>query len=78
VVIHTRDTIEYIYLVELIEKSRFSYLTLILASKYGMLRLIDNRITFELLAKDFIFPKQKSVSKAPRADQNIRKLRWIG
>jgi len=63
VVIHTRDTIEDIYLVELIEKSRFSYLTLKLASKYGMLRLIDNHITFELLARDFIFPKQKSVSK---------------
>lgn len=46
VVIHTRDTIEDIYLVELIEKSRFSYLTLKLASEYGMLRLIDNRITF--------------------------------
>jgi hypothetical protein len=46
VVIHTRETIEDIYLVELIEKSRFSYLTLKLASEYGMLRLIDNRITF--------------------------------
>jgi len=63
VVIHTRDTIEDIYLVELIEKSRFSYLTLKLASEYGMLRLIDNRITFELLARDFIIPKRKSVSK---------------
>lgn len=58
-VIHTRDTIEDIYLVELIEKSR--YLTLKLAPKYGMLRLIDNRITFELLAK-FVIPKRKSVS----------------
>jgi len=28
-----------------------------------MLRLIDNRITFELLARDFIIPKRKSVSK---------------
>jgi DNA polymerase elongation subunit (family B) len=46
VVIHTRDTIEDIYLVELIEKSRFSYLTLKLASEYEMLRLIDNCITF--------------------------------
>ena len=46
VVIYTRDTTEDIYLVELIEKSRFSYLTLKLASEYGMLRLIDNRITF--------------------------------
>jgi len=63
VVIHTRETIEDIYLVGLIKKSRFGYLTLKLASKYGMLRLIDDCITFELLARDFIFPKQKSVSK---------------
>ena len=62
-VIHTRDTIEDIYLIELIEKSRFSYLTLKLAPKYGMLRLIDSCITFELLARDFVIPKRKSVSK---------------
>jgi hypothetical protein len=63
VVIHTRDTVEDISLVELIEKARFSYLPLKLASKYGMLRLIDSRITFELLQRDFVISKRRSVSK---------------
>ena len=51
VVIHTRDAVDDISLVELIEKARFSYLPMKLASKYRMLRLIDSRITYELLKK---------------------------
>jgi hypothetical protein len=46
-------------LVELIEKARFSYLPLKLASKYRMLRLIDNRITYELLRRDFVIPNKR-------------------
>jgi DNA polymerase family B len=63
VVIHTSDTIEDISLVELIEKARFSYLPLKLASKYSMLRLIDSRITYELLQRDYVVPKRRTVSK---------------
>jgi DNA polymerase elongation subunit (family B) len=63
VVIYARDSIEDISLVELVERARFSYLPLKLASKYGMLRLIDSRITYELLNRDFVIPKRKSVSK---------------
>jgi DNA polymerase family B len=63
VVIHTRDTIDDISLVELIEKARFSYLPLKLASKYRMLRLIESRITYELLKRDFVIPNRKTVSK---------------
>ena len=33
------------------------------ASKYGMLRLIDSRITYELLNREFVVPKRKSISK---------------
>ena len=63
VVMYARDSIEDISLVELIEKARFSYLPLKLASKYGMQRLIDSRITYELLKRDFVVPKRKSISK---------------
>ena len=63
VVVHIRDTIEDISLVEMVEKARCSYLSLKLASKYGMLRLIDSRITYELIRRDFVVPKQNTVSK---------------
>ena len=63
VVVRTRDTIENTSLVEMVEKARFSYLPLKLASKYGMLRLIDSRITYELIRRNFVVPKQNTVSK---------------
>jgi DNA polymerase elongation subunit (family B) len=63
VVIYARESIEDISVVELVEKSKFSYLPLKLASKYRMLRLIDSRITFELLKRDYVIPKKKSISK---------------
>ena len=63
VVISARDSNEDIFLVELVEKSRFSYLPLKHVLRYGMLRLIDSRITYELLNRDFVIPKRKSVSK---------------
>jgi DNA polymerase elongation subunit (family B) len=63
VVIHSRDTVDDIFIVELVEKARFSYLPLKLASKYRMLKLIDSRITYELLQRDFFVPKRRSVSK---------------
>ncbi len=63
VVIHSRDTVEDVSPVELVEKARFSYLPIKHASKYGMLRLIDSRITYELLQRDFVVPKRQSISK---------------
>jgi DNA polymerase elongation subunit (family B) len=63
VVIHTRDAVDDISLIEFIEKARFSYLPLKLASKYRMLRLIDSRITYEILKREFVIPKRKTVSK---------------
>ena len=63
VVIHSRDTVDDISFVELVEKARFSYLPLKFASKYRMLRLIDSRITYELLQRDFVVPKRQSISK---------------
>jgi DNA polymerase elongation subunit (family B) len=63
VVIHTSYTIEDISLVDVVEKARFSYLPLQQASKYGMLRLIDSRITYELIRRNFVVPKQNTVSK---------------
>lgn len=62
VVIHSLDTVD-ISIVEIVEKARFSYLPLKLASKYRMLRLIDSRITYELLQRDFVIPKRQSMSK---------------
>ncbi len=63
IVIHSHDTVDDISFVEIIEKARFSYLPMKLASKYGMLRLIDSRITYELLQRDFVVPKRQSISK---------------
>jgi DNA polymerase family B len=63
VVVRTRYTIEDVSLVEIVEKARFSYLSLQQASKYGMLRLIDSRITYELIRRNFVIPKHNTVSK---------------
>jgi hypothetical protein len=63
VIIHTHDTIEDISLVEVVEKTRFSYLPLKLALNYGMMRLIDSRITYELIRRNFVVPKKNAVSK---------------
>jgi hypothetical protein len=62
VVIHSLDTVD-ISIVEIVEKALFSYLPMRLASKYRMLRLIDSRITYELLQRDFVVPKRQSISK---------------
>jgi DNA polymerase elongation subunit (family B) len=62
VVIYVRDMIEDISLAKMVEKARFSYLPLELASKYGMLRLIDSRITFELIRRNFVVPRKNSVA----------------
>jgi DNA polymerase elongation subunit (family B) len=63
VIIHTRDTVDDISFIELVEKARFSYLPMKPVSKYRMLRLIDSRITYELLKRDFVVPKRRSLSK---------------
>jgi hypothetical protein len=64
VIIHTRNILQDTQLIELVEKSRFSYLPLKLAAKYGMMRLIDSRITHELLQRGFVLPtRMKTISK---------------
>ena len=64
VIIFNRNSIYDIHLLELVEKARFSYLPLKLASRYGMIRLIDSRITYELLQREFVIPpRMKTVSK---------------
>ena len=63
VVVHTRDIIEDISLVELVERTRFSYLPLKQVSNYGMMRLIDSRITYELARRNFVVPKKNIVAK---------------
>lgn len=85
VIIRIRDRMSAaadIDLVELVEKSRFSYLPLRLASRYGMMRLIDSRITFELLQREFVISARlKTVSKQHeqiRTLENIVKLDKAG
>ena len=82
VIISTRDAVSDNDIVELVEKSRFSYLPLRFSSKYGMIRLIDSRITFELLQRDFVIPARlKTVSKhheQVRTLENIVKLDKAG
>jgi len=63
IVVHTHDIIEGLSLAEVVEKTRFSYLPLKMASNYGMLRLIDSRITYELIRRNFVVPKKNIVAK---------------
>jgi DNA polymerase elongation subunit (family B) len=64
VIIYTRNSVYDIHLLELVEKARFGYLPLKLASRYGMIRLIDSRITYELLQREFVIPSRvKTISK---------------
>ena len=64
VIIHSRNPMEDIELLELVEKARFGYLPIREASKYGMMRLIDSRITFEMLQRDFVIPlRRQTISK---------------
>jgi hypothetical protein len=74
VIINTHSAMDNTHLLELVERARFSYLPLKQASKYGMLRLIDSRITFELLQRDFVIPKKLTVSKS---HEKIRTLENI-
>jgi DNA polymerase elongation subunit (family B) len=74
VVIHSLDIIDNIHLLELVEKARFSYLPLKFASKYGMIKLIESRITFELLQRSYVIPSKRSVSKS---HEQIRTLENI-
>lgn len=62
IIIHSHETIRDIHVLELIEKARFSFLPLKLASKHGMLKPIDSRITYELLQRNFVIPRKKSIS----------------
>jgi DNA polymerase family B len=64
VIIYTRNSIYDTHLLELVEKARFGYLPLKLASRYGMIRLIDSRITYELLQREFVIPtRMRAISK---------------
>jgi DNA polymerase elongation subunit (family B) len=63
VIIYAHGLANDFYLLGLVEKARFSYLPLKLASKYGMIRLIDSRITYELLHRNYVIPTKKTVSK---------------
>jgi hypothetical protein len=40
--------------------SRFSFLPLAYASKYGISCLIDSRICYELIQRDFVIPSKKN------------------
>jgi DNA polymerase elongation subunit (family B) len=46
----------------LIELCRFGFLTLDLAARYGMNRLIDNRNCYELIQRGYVIPKRGSSS----------------
>jgi DNA polymerase elongation subunit (family B) len=64
VVIHSHSSVDDIELLDLVEKARFSYLPLRFASKYGIMRLIDGRITYELVQRDFVIPtRMQTISK---------------
>ena len=64
VIIYTRNSMYDTHLLESVEKAGFGYLPLKLASRYGMIRLIDSRITYELLQREFVIPaRMRTISK---------------
>jgi DNA polymerase family B len=63
-IIYTHNSMYETHLLELVEKARFGYLPLKLAERYGMIRLIDSRITYELLQREFVIPtRMRAISK---------------
>jgi len=54
----------------LIERSRFAFLPLELAAKYGMNRLIDSRNCYELIQRGFVIPKGGSNSNSNSNNNN--------
>ncbi|MFZ0511980.1 MAG: DNA polymerase domain-containing protein, partial [Candidatus Nitrosopolaris sp.] len=55
--IEGRIYLDSLNLIEIIEKSRFAFLPLGLAARYGMIRLIDSRNCFELINRGFVIPQ---------------------
>jgi DNA polymerase elongation subunit (family B) len=49
-------------LIELVERSRFSFLPLGLVSQYGPSRLIDSRNCYELFQRGFVIPHKKNAA----------------
>jgi DNA polymerase elongation subunit (family B) len=49
-------------LIDLVERSRFSFLPLGLVSQYGPSRLIDSRNCYELLQRGFVIPHKKNAA----------------
>jgi DNA polymerase elongation subunit (family B) len=47
----------------LVELCRFGFLTIDLAAKYGMNRLIDSRNCYELIERGYVIPKRESSNK---------------
>lgn len=63
VVIYSHN-VRDVNLYELVEKARFSYLPLELAARCGMIRLIESRITYELIQRGFVIPaRTNTISK---------------
>ena len=68
VIIDSSSSFNYgeLSLVELVERSRFSFLPLGLVSQYGPSRLIDSRNCYELFQRGFVIPNKKN---APTHEQ---------
>jgi DNA polymerase-2 len=58
----------------LIELCRFGFLTLDLATKYGMNRLIDSRNCYELIQRGYVIPKRGSSSNNHEHIRTIEEL----
>jgi DNA polymerase elongation subunit (family B) len=58
----------------LIELCRFGFLTLDLAAKYGMNRLIDSRNCYELIQRDYAIPKRETSNNNHEHTKTIEEL----
>jgi hypothetical protein len=54
----------------LIERSRFGFVPLGMASRYGINRLIDNRNCYELIQRGFVISKNNLVTKGNKNNNN--------
>jgi DNA polymerase elongation subunit (family B) len=58
----------------LVELCRFGFLTIDLAAKYGMNRLIDSRNCYEMIQRDFVIPRRESSNKNHEHIRTIEEL----
>jgi DNA polymerase elongation subunit (family B) len=71
---HSSSTLDKFGFAGLIEMCRFSFLTLDLAAKYSINRLIDSRNCYELIQRGFVIAKNNNKASSSNNHEHIRTI----